>query len=521
MQKTPIFFQFSLLNPPQWTFRGSNAAHSLLLIDENPIYDPSTIQGTWDFNLWPGPWSKSILIDTSPLEGPIKWGGQASGMLIKITTINNSNLNLNTNSKQSISSSAGKHFENGQLQLLSENKKIQSPFIDSNEYYPIKNYQGLAKLIIPLTEFEDPINTLVLYGESERNLPDWNQDTKNFKSIEKHQTVSINWHPRHNQKDQTLSLQMNAFERKYLNTSINPFEEKYFGNSVFLNYFGKYQITDENYLSLGFSYKEENLKTLLKNQNQPDNKIISTPVYFSQEYFFSQNLTLQWGLRLEKNGLIPGNILNPALEIYNHTWSLGLFQTVKPPSLFQLYDSFSGNPNLTFENIQQVTLENHGTYETHTYQILIYKRKSKNVVDFDKTSSKYNNIADSFTTGLEGHISLDLMFFKWELMGTLQNSRDQQSKQIAPDKILNNSWSIPISSKTQFQITGIWNSEIKAGTKPAYSLWNCSLLYQSQFDSQKNNFAIAINNLSQTKVISNNQNLIEDRTINFVFNSEF
>lgn len=519
--KTPIFFQYSLVAPPQWTFRGSNAAHTLILIDDNPIYDPSTIQGTWDLNLWPNTWAKSILVETSPFAGTLKWGGHGSGSLIKIESIDKSNLNLNATSNKSVGVSAGKHFEQGHLQLLSENKNIKSPFIDSKEIYPLKNRQGLAKLQIPFAGSDTPFKTLILYGESERNLPDWNQDTKNFMAKENHLTASMTWTPHSDRLEQNFGIQANAFERKYLNNSNTPFDEKYRGNSNFLSYSGDYLIIPKNRIKFGISHLQESIYSVSSGQPNPLKKSESTPTYFGHEFFFNEDLALQWGARAESSGSNSGTNLNPAIELRDRQWSINLFKTQKCPSLYQMYDSFYGNPKLESENIQQVTLETHGDFDQNSYQFFLFSRESKNIIDYDMVYNKYYNIAQSKTQGFEAHLRFPIKKLTWELMGTLQNSIDQQKKLLAPEKLLNSTWSLPLSLHSQTQITGVWNSELKDKNLPSYSIWNWSWQYLSNSDLAKNIFSVAINNLTQTKVTSNKQYLVEDRTINFQFNSEF
>jgi hypothetical protein len=523
--RSPIFFQFSLIGPAQWSFRGSSASHSLLVIDDNPVYDPSTIQGTWDLNLWPTSWAQNIIIETSPFEGTLKWGGHGSGSLVKIESIDKSNLNLSANSAQSIGVAAGKKFDFGHLQLLKERKNNRSPYQGSREIYPLQNNQALMKFQIPLASSEAPLKTFLLYGDSTRQLPDWNQDSKDFKSREKHQTVSLSWAPKTETLNQSFSIQNSGFERSYINTSSMPLNEKYSGNSIYLNYSADLILSgnsdSESKLKFGFSRLEEHLKILSPLQVSELRKRISNPIYLGYEFYLDEELTIQVGTRNETSGYSPKTVLNPALEIKGKQWSLTFFKAIKQPSLYQLYDSLSGNPQLEFEKIDQITVESHGEFVGNAYQIFLFNRTSKNIVDYDTTNNKYYNIARSHTNGLETHFNFMVHKLKWELMGTLQKSQDQNNKLIAPEKILSNSWSYPLSRKIQTQLSSVWNSKLVDRNLPSYSVWNWSWQYLSNESDKLDIFTVAVHNLTQTNVARNKQYLMEDRTINFMYSTEF
>jgi hypothetical protein len=376
------------------------------------------------------------------------------------------------------------------------------------------------KLQLPIPNSDEPIEAFLLYGESTRQLPEWNQDSIFFKSNEKHQITSIQWHPQIANLNHSLNLQTSAFERKYLNTSLTTMNETYLGSSFFLNY--NAELThDQSKIKFGFFHLEEIFKLISSTQKQQNKIKISTPGHLGYEYFFDNIHTIQIGTRIEKSELSETLILNPAIEFHVKEWSANFFTAIKQPSLFQKFDTYSGNPNLKHESLEQITIETHSKLDDNEYQILLFNRKSINGIDYDLINNTYNNIAKSNTLGVEAHLTLPINKLKWEMMSTTQRSTDENNNLIAPEKILNSNWSYNLSSKMQTQISANWNSELKTKNLPSYSIWNWSWQYLDKELESKNIFTIAVNNLTQTKISKNKQYLIEDRIINFHYNCEF
>lgn len=511
---SPLHFEFTLIAPPQWSIRGANSSHTLFTVDGNPIFDPSTIQGTWDLNLWPNSWIKNTVIDFSPLEGVLKWGGQASGAVIAVESADTDQYHLTFDSKKSASADLSKSWHSNQILLFGQNNNIRSPFENSKETYKMESVQALAKVEIPL-KGSSPLRAFLLTGRSFRTLPEWTQDSKTFYSDENHQILNLNWNPKIHEVSQNYNIQANQFQRKYLNTNeSNLLNEAYLGSGFYFRYDLKFQMTNLTQLHFGFNNRQEQIKLLnnvLENLNRQMDQFSS---FVGFQHQFENNIGFNFGGRSENSKPNQQMVLNPAASVFGDGWSIAAFKSARNPSLFQIYDPVAGNINLLPEKILNNTAEIHGEILTNQYQFVFFERSSKNAVDYDLNTFRYENIVKTHTKGLEAHLNVPIYQGEWHLIATLQNSRNQNNQKMASDQIITSTWNYLPSEQNQWQLATVWNSENQAKSIPSYSVWNLAWLAQKHWN-------IAIHNLTQTKVVKNKQYLIEDRTINFEYSSDF
>jgi len=107
--------------------------------------------------------------------------------------------------------------------------------------------------------------------------------------------------------------------------------------------------------------------------------------------------------------------------------TLSLSQTKKYPSLFQLFDSSSGNKKLNPENLQKINLRNlyKGPFFTLSKDLFFYKMNNK--ISFDR---KYLNIERSTHYGLEINSKIKSSIAIFNLAYRYLNASDKENSQL-------------------------------------------------------------------------------------------
>jgi outer membrane cobalamin receptor len=504
----------TLMAPTQWSLRGANASHTLLLVDEKPIFDPSTIQGTWNLTLWPNSWIKDAILDFTPLNTVLKWGGQASGGVVAIETSDQDRVGLFAQASKSAGVNLSKNFHRSHFFYYGHKKNTPSPFENSRELYPNDSNQAMFKIQVPISE-NSLLDFSLLKGTAQQWLPEWANDSKYFKSSENHQITSANWRTKSDFFVVKFSIQYSDFHRNYLNTSANNlFDENYLGSGLYFGNEWSFNLDNEVNIDFGFVTNQEHIK--LQGASQTDlNQIRNlNSSYFNFENKLFETTKVSLGGRFEQILKSKTYVLNPAFGVHSETWSIGWSKSLHSPSLFQSFDPISGNRNLQAENIINSTIEFHDQLYSNHYQLVVFDRKTKNAIDYDLASFKYENMVSTQTKGLELHWKMPFDFWHWQAIGTLQDSKNHLHQKTLSDQIFKSTWAFDFSEDNQWQLALNWNSEILSQELPEYSLWN--LAWQV-----RKHYQFSIHNLTQTKVVRNKQYLISEQTFNLAFNTDF
>ena len=230
---------------------------------------------------------------------------------------------------------------------------------------------------------------------------------------------------------------------------------------------------------IGTRYKKNNLHrfNIFYNSNKLK-RIENTPflfkynsnakrVTFDQEHIFSELLNFKifsfyedenafilndshsrnkWLLAISNKMIFKNFSIKPYFKVYNesdYSYPLGidintkfhpriestlsLSQTKKYPSLFQLFDSSSGNKKLNPENLQKINLRNlyKGPFFTLSKDLFFYKMNNK--ISFDR---KYLNIERSTHYGLEINSKIKSSIAIFNLAYRYLNASDKENSQL-------------------------------------------------------------------------------------------
>jgi vitamin B12 transporter len=415
--------------------RGAATGNTLLLIDGMPAYDVSTIRNSFDINFLPLGEVERIEILRSGQSS--LYGSDAVGGVINIITRSENNKKLNTRinlstgsygSRMLDASAAGK-LTNGwqyKLQYNSNSAKGFSSALDSNK---VKSFDkdGMQQDFL-LAQLNSDLKKKLIFRASFQGSKYQNdldqaayEDAKDFtaNNTNLQYTGSITY------KIQKLTLQanyaINNSKREYVDdsASLNGFSKfmrsDYMGRSSFLETYTSYRVsdklqfigglesrwfnTDQSYLSVS---QWGNYETALS----ADSAKVNTKSIFASAVWNNKGFNLESGIRYNDHSRFGNNItytFNPSYT-FNKQWRVALnaSSAFKAPTLYQLYDGFSGEKNLKPETsmTSELSLQYIGS-KTISLRATVFSRNIKNGIDYDYERYKYFNYNKQVDRGLE------------------------------------------------------------------------------------------------------------------------
>ena len=415
--------------------RGSATGNTLILLNGNPVFDPSTIRSTFDLNFIP----LSTIDHIEILKGGQStiYGSDAMAGVINIITKNES-----TAKKQSTV-----ELSNASFGTLTANAHSMGSIGKLN--YSVGYQQMKSK------GFSSALDTTQKMGFDKDGM---NHHAANFflsallkKNIKWH--VSGNWSKYQNDLDETafedakdftvrnqnlningglstmlksgemhLNYNINQSSRNYFDDSLylNGFtkfmQSDYKGNSYFVEWYGnfklhqhltlftaldhKWQHTDQYYFSTS-NYGDYSSKL-----SSDSAKISISSISSSLVYNGKQGINIELGGRLNVHSMYGNNFtytFNPSYVLKNR-WKLAfnLSSAFKAPTLYQLYDGFSGQPNLKPETSTnaEFALSYLGIKHFES-RFVLFERNAKSGIDYDYINYKYYNYNSKKEKGIE------------------------------------------------------------------------------------------------------------------------
>lgn len=202
-----------------------------------------------------------------------------------------------------------------------------------------------------------------------------------------------------------LLASLNEVERKtdLFNTFSSTLDNYiYNGRSINIDLVNKYSFSDKFQLITGFNYQEHSNQTVTPfgEISKDDANFNTIDPYTSIIYITDLGLTFNIGGRLNihnvygNNFVYDGNIAYSAIN--NEDISLKLFTSYSTafiaPSLYQLYDGFSGNIDLDPETNKTTEFGFDVNYKSWLQIYAVYfNRKEENAIIFDNTNFVYAN----------------------------------------------------------------------------------------------------------------------------------
>tara|TARA_B100000963_G_scaffold354827_1_gene371988 strand:+ start:6147 stop:7892 length:1746 start_codon:yes stop_codon:yes gene_type:complete len=400
-----------------YSIRGGRSKQVLILVDGIRVSDPSRIDDDFNLNFLNLANIESIEIikgATSTLYG----SSAAAGVINIITKKNYKNLTLNFNSSLGTENSVNlkpkklTYFKNS----LSIGSKLKG--LNFNFNLSKKNTEGMSA-VIGGTEI-DPFSS-TNYSFNIQNAIEKKFNWKLITSIDKIQADYDNSFPvedanfklKTNQKRISL-LNSYSFEKGSINLNIgfqeifrdfqSSFPFKTLSSNLYSDFFIKYLFSQKLYSIIGFNKK-------ISKANYENSELVKHDDYYINfVYLSSKNLNLNVGGRLnnnEKYGTQLTYNINPSIGFSLNDYFIKLFASNSTsfisPSLYQIYDVYSGNLNLEPE--QSTTTE----YGLELFlssggrtSIQLFNRKQNPSIIYDFETFKYGNSPDNIQfSGIE------------------------------------------------------------------------------------------------------------------------
>ncbi|MEY3921538.1 MAG: hypothetical protein RL634_1299 [Bacteroidota bacterium] len=415
--------------------RGAATGNALILLNGNPIFDPSTIRSTFDINFIPLSTIERIEI----LKGGQStiYGSDAMAGVINIITKKQTNKKQQTNLEFSnasfgtLSANANTMGSIKNIQYLLGYQQMKSTGFSSAIDSTGKNAfdkDGMRQQAANFW-FGAPINQHLKWhfaGNWSKYKNDLDEtayeDAKDF--TVKNQHLSLNGGITHSMKIGEMHLNYNISQttRNYLDDSLflngftNYMQSDYSGRSSFAEWYGnfklhknltlfssidhKWQNTDQYYFSTS-SYGD--YQSTLSSDSA---KITISSISSSLVYNSDKGLNIELGGRFNVHSMYGNNLtytFNPSYVLKNKwKFAFNISSAFKAPTLYQLYDGFSGQPHLKPETStnKEFSLSYLGAKNLVT-RIVGFERNTKNGIDYDYIHYKYYNYYSKTEKGVE------------------------------------------------------------------------------------------------------------------------
>jgi len=249
------------------------------------------------------------------------------------------------------------------------------------------------------------------------------------------------------------------------------------------SWLNQYTFADTYVAALGFDWKDESYQKLGLDKKEKSNKAVFTTM--------STNIsvvTLEGSARVDDNsqfgthttwGLAAGWQLNPQWKIIASSGT-----SFKAPSLYQLYDSYSGYKGLKPEESISYDLGLESRLELVTWSVNAYYRDVKDLIDSDPTTWKFANIdGHSIMKGAELEASFDLFTIRNQASLEYLDTEDANGNELSRRAKYKAKWQGMITTGNvdwalQYLYQGKRdNSGYDDIILPGYSLWNLSAVY--------------------------------------------
>lgn len=414
--------------------RGASSGRTLILIDGIPVSDPSMINGEYDLNLF-------SINDVERIEickgaQSTLYGSDAIGGVINIITLKK-DIEKPFNVKATAAFGNKSTFR-GNLQLYGKAGKLIytaryakfktkgfSSAYDStgNAGFDNDSYNGDAvnasvqyqvipslsvKTFLQYSQYKAGIDAGVFKDEKDYTINN-NNLASGFGLNFKKSIVNI-----------TGNYQYLELKRKYLNDSLDrpgftTYEDnKYNGRTQFAELYSSIAATKWLTVLFGGDYRWANMHQKYYSESAfgpydpPAFDSSLHQVSFYASLFFSalkKRLNVEIGGRTNKHSRYGNNAtytFNPSFSITKNWRVFGSIASgFKAPSIYQVFDTYSGNPDLQPEKSTNYELGIQQTHEKISSRIVYFHRDIKNGIDYDYVNYKYFNFVKQTVDGLE------------------------------------------------------------------------------------------------------------------------
>jgi len=222
----------------------------------------------------------------------------------------------------------------------------------------------------------------------------------------------------------TYNYHYGNLKRKYLNDSLHApgftkFERnEYDGRTNYHELYGNIKATKWLTILAGFDYRKGamNQQYISLNGFGPfsfefKNKYLHQHSFYSSLLFntLKSNLTVEMGLRFNKHSRYGSNAtytFNPSYSLSEHWRIFGSIAIAfKAPSVFQVFDQYSGNEDLKAEKSTNYEIGIQQKHAVISSRIVYFNRKIINGMDYNYVTYKYFNFVKQKVNGLEVEVT--------------------------------------------------------------------------------------------------------------------
>ncbi|GAB2829784.1 TonB-dependent receptor plug domain-containing protein [Ferruginibacter profundus] len=421
--------------------RGASSGRTLILLDGIPVSDPSMINNEFDLNLF-------SINDVERIEvckgaQSTLYGSDAVAGVVNIITVKK-----DTNKPFNVKATTGfgnKNTTRNNLQLYGKEGKItyttrfaklktngfssaydstgannfDNDGYDGNVISAAVQYQVVPSLLVKTfimhSQYKADIDAGIFADEKDYTIKNSNLSSGfgvNFKKG----IVNI-----------TGNYQYGELKRTYRNDSlfVRPFGTKfesnrYGGRTQFAELFGTTTATKWLTVITGVDYRWGNMNQQYYSlssfgpysSNFADSSLHQTSFY-SSLFFTALNkkLHVEVGERTNRHSRYGTNstyTFNPSYAV-NKSWRVfgSIASGFKAPSVFQLLDKFSGNPELAPEKSTNYELGVQQSSEKISSRVVYFHRDIKNGIDYDNINFKYFNYVKQIVDGVEVELTAE------------------------------------------------------------------------------------------------------------------
>ncbi|MBX9733419.1 MAG: TonB-dependent receptor [Chitinophagaceae bacterium] len=213
-----------------------------------------------------------------------------------------------------------------------------------------------------------------------------------------------------------------AFERDSTDKAVfNYFQRNiYFAKTQFAELFTNIKINNNLSLLQGVEYRYASMNNQFRSVSSfgpyssgfRDTSVSQTSVYTSLLVDTKTGFATDMGIRYNHHSQYGTNYtvtFNPSYQVNTNTRIFGSVATAfKTPSLFQLYDQFSGRATLAPE--KSTTIEAGIAYKTGNFsnRVVLFHRTIRDGIDYDYIRFRYFNFVKQTTVGVEYEAALKL-----------------------------------------------------------------------------------------------------------------
>jgi len=284
-----------------------------------------------------------------------------------------------------------------------------------------------------------------------------------------------------------INITYSKTERNILDPDITLGD--YNGEQYKVNWHNTKIVADNHNISFGVEYEKEKGDSYYKNvsawgefESIFNNKEISTSgVYFIDRITFSNGKTFEIGLRYEDNDMFGGKTTYQTgfvkdFENLGLNFKVNAGTSFKAPSLYQLFSDY-GDENLNAEEADsyEIGFEKQLFGGSTFLSINYFYYSFDNMIDFDSTLFKYQNISKAELKGFDITVSYYSQFFNITANYSDYSTIDKETNEKwlrRPD----NSFSLTMNfyyKNLSFNLNGVYNgkrNDLNFGTWPAESV---------------------------------------------------